>query len=211
MKSNVAKTPATHKELKAAAISVSENDYSLTVTAAGKEYRFSKKDGSLVKASNFAIAGPSFICAKRSDRSQDGFYNHDDKEAEKKKTQYTTYMDQGAFTGFTVDAEKAAVKANYKHGSLESAEWTFLADGSVKLDYAYTFGGVVDEMGISFAYPESKVKSKEWVGDGTLTVFGRTVSTVHSTVIGRTTTTTLFRARHSSTLSSRDTLQTAHG
>lgn len=165
MKSNVAKTPATHKELKAAAISVSENDYSLTVTAAGKEYRFSKKDGSLVKASNFAIAGPSFICAKRSDRSQDGFYNHDDKEAEKKKTQYTTYMDQGAFTGFTVDAEKAAVKANYKHGSLESAEWTFLADGSVKLDYAYTFGGVVDEMGISFAYPESKVKSKEWVGD----------------------------------------------
>lgn len=166
MKSSMAKTDATHNDVKPAAVSVSETDYSLTVTAAGKEYQFSKKNGSLVKAGNFGIVGPSFICAKRSDRSQDGFYNHDDKEAEKKKTQYTTYMDQGAFTGFTVDAEKGTVKATYKHGSLESAEWTFLADGSVKLDYAYTFGGVVDEMGISFAYPESKVLSKEWVGDG---------------------------------------------
>ena len=40
------------------------------------------------------------MAARRSDRSLDQFYNHDDKEAEKKKTLYTEFVDQGAFAGF---------------------------------------------------------------------------------------------------------------
>ena len=36
--------------------------------------------------------GPRVIVAKRSDRSMDGFYNHDDKEAEKKKPNIQNLM-----------------------------------------------------------------------------------------------------------------------
>ena len=48
------------------------------------------KDGQLkgVKIGSRTISltnGPRFIAAKRSDRSMDQFYNHDDKEAEKEE------------------------------------------------------------------------------------------------------------------------------
>ena len=67
----------------------------MTVDAGGRTFTFSQKDGQLkgVKVGSRIISlanGPRFIAAKRSDRSMDQFYNHDDKEAEKKKTQYTT-------------------------------------------------------------------------------------------------------------------------
>ena len=41
-----------------------------------------------------------------------------------------------------------------------------LADGTLVLDYTYNFSGVVDLMGICFDYPEEKVLSKQWLGDG---------------------------------------------
>ncbi len=56
--------------------------------------------------------------------------------------------------------------AKYKTGSLDSVSWTFNDKGDVKVCAAYNFGGVVDLMGVMFDYPESKVKSKSWVGDG---------------------------------------------
>ena len=104
------------------------------------------------------------MAAKRADRSQDGFYNHDDKEAFKKKTQYTEYADQGVFNGF--EFKDGTLKANYQHGSLLSAVWHFQDDGSVQLVSNYNFNGVVDLLGISFNYPEDKVKGKHWVGRG---------------------------------------------
>lgn len=147
---------------------VDEGEKALVVNSGGEKYTFCKKTGHLVKVETggktFNFDGPRFIAAKRSDRSQDGFYNHDDKEAEKKKTEYTEYEDEGVFAGFKV--EEGSVTATYNHGSLTSARWTFLADGSVRLDYEYQFGGVVDEMGVMFDYPEQNVKSKQWVGDG---------------------------------------------
>ena len=152
------------------AFSVSETDKALSVTAAGKIYTFCKKTGTLreVKAgkNTFHLDGPKFIAARRSDRSMDQFYNHDDPEAEKKKTEYTNYEEQGQFAGFTIDEKAGIIVANYKLGQLDKAQWTFKTDGSVALDYRYTFGGVVDEMGVMFDYPEKNVKRKEWVGDG---------------------------------------------
>lgn len=151
-------------------ISVSKTDRTLVVQAAGKTYTFCNTTGTLCEVKTtkgtYRFAGPKFIAARRSDRSMDQFYNHDDKEAEKKKTQYSLYEEQGKFQGFDIDAENGRVTANYTLGQLDRAQWTFLADGSLSLDYRYTFGGVVDEMGVMFDYDEQRVKSKEWVGDG---------------------------------------------
>ena len=141
----------------------------LTVSAAGKSYVFSKKDGRLCQVSvggkTISLGnGPRFVAVKRSDRSQDGFYNHDDKQAEKKKTQYTEYADEGAFDGFTL--ENGMLAARYRHGSLNTVEWGFTSDGDVILQADYTFNGVVDLLGIAFDYPEQLVRSKRWVGRG---------------------------------------------
>ena len=163
------------EEQVSASIQTEQDARTLTVVNGKTSYTFNKKSGQLTKVTTnslpgegrggaFAFQGPRAIVAKRSDRSEDGFYNHDDKEAEKKKTQYTTYEDLGAFDGFKVEDNK--VIATYSHGTMQRAEWTFLKDGSVRLDYQYTFGGVIDEMGIMFDYPEQNVKSKQWVGDG---------------------------------------------
>ena len=153
--------------------SYKETADALTVDAEGRTFTFSQKDGQLkgVKVGSRIISlanGPRFIAAKRSDRSMDQFYNHDDKEAEKKKTQYTTFEDAGCFTGFSVREEgnNVVVTANYKLGCFDQAVWTIAPDGTAAIDFTYNFSGVVDLMGVMFDYPEDKVLSKRWVGDG---------------------------------------------
>ncbi|MCR4958836.1 MAG: DUF4981 domain-containing protein [Prevotella sp.] len=153
-----------------------ETDEVLTVTAgvggdlqSPTTYTFSKKDGRLLqvktaKHTYSLTGGPRFVAAKRADRSDDGFYNHDDKEAFQKKTQYTTYKDQGTFAGFELNGGQLTVR--YRHGSLQTVKWHFLADGSAVLSAEAGFNGVVDLMGICFDYPEDKVQSKRWVGRG---------------------------------------------
>ena len=141
----------------------------LTITAAGKTYTFSKKDGHLkgVKTAAHALSltnVPRFVAAKRADRSQDGVYNHDDKDAFNRKTLYTEYADQGAFSDFTL--ADATLTATYRHGSLDRVSWQFGADGTVVMKADYHFNGVVDLMGIAFDYPEQLVRSKQWVGRG---------------------------------------------
>ncbi len=149
--------------------SYTEDGDQLLVQHGQRQYTFSKKTGMLMGVSvngkklSFSN-GPRFVAAKRSDRSDDGFYNHDDKEAFKKKTEYTEYPDQGAFGGFTFS--DSTLVANYLHGSINMVTWRFLADGGVYMNVNYYFNGVVDLMGICFDYPEQLVKSKQWVGKG---------------------------------------------
>ena len=152
---------------------ISETDSVLTAKSGKNTYVFSKTDGRLkyVKVDNRTISfgnGPRFVAAKRSDRSQDGFYNHDDKDAFNKKTQYTEYADQGHFAGFTFRHEPKTDRliATYQHGSLQEVQWSFAEDGTVGLTISYAFNGIVDIMGICFDYPEQLVKSKSWVGKG---------------------------------------------
>ena len=151
------------------AATATETDATLAVTAAGKTYTFSKENGRLMymqvggRTLSFGN-GPRLVAAKRSDRSDDGFYNHDDKEAFKKKTLYTSYADQGQFDAF--DFADGKLTARYRHGSLSHVVWLFGDDGTVGLTAYATFNGVVDLMGIAFDYPEEKVQSKQWVGDG---------------------------------------------
>ncbi len=162
------KSTADRCELPTAA-TMTETDAELTITAAGKTYVFSKKDGLLqhvtIGSRTISLAnGPRFIAIKRSDRSDDGFYNHDDKQAFDKKTQYTAYDDQGTFDGFLF--EDGQLTAKYRHGSLARAVWRFHDDGSIHLTAYCYFNGVVDMMGIAFDYPEAQVRSKQWVGNG---------------------------------------------
>ena len=149
--------------------SYTENADQLLVQHANRQYTFSKKTGRLMGVSvndrklSFGN-GPRFIAAKRADRSQDGFYNHDDKQAFQKKTQYTEFADQGKFVGFTFS--DSTLIAKYQYGSIEQVSWRFLADGGVYMNVEYTFNGVVDLLGIHFDYPEQMMKSKRWVGNG---------------------------------------------
>jgi hypothetical protein len=149
--------------------SYTEDDNQLLVQQGQRQYTFSKKTGRLMSVSvngnklSFGN-GPRFVAAKRADRSEDGFYNHDDKQAFQKKTKYTEYADQGAFAGFVFS--DSTLVANYKHGSIEKVTWRFLADGGVYMHVNYYFNGVVDLMGICFDYPEQLMKSKRWVGLG---------------------------------------------
>lgn len=148
-------------------------DETLTVEVSGRIFTFDQHTGYLkkVQVGNRTInlnGGPRFIAARRADRSLDQFYNHDDKDAEKKKTQYTLFIDKGIFNGFEVkeDGSNLLVTANYKLGSFDRAVWKFGPDGTVVLDFEYNFAGVVDLMGVMFDYPEDKVQSKRWLGDG---------------------------------------------
>lgn len=152
---------------------VEQTEGTLTVNSEGRSYRFSRSTGYLeqVAVGSRTLSfggGPRFIAARRSDRSFDQFYNHDDKTAEKKKTQYTLYADQGRFAGFDVTERQGCtvLTARYGEGSLDSVTWRFGGGGSVAVDCYYRFGGVVDEMGVMFDYPEPKMKSKAWVGNG---------------------------------------------
>ena len=152
-----------------APITVVEDSTRYVVSAANRTYTFSKEDGRLqgvtVGKKQLSITnGPRLVVARRSDRSFDQFYNHDDKEAFEKKTAYTLYDDQGTFDGFTV--EDYTLIAHYRHGSLDLVKWMFFNDGTVEMNANYHFTGVADLMGLCFDYPEGQVSWKKWVGDG---------------------------------------------
>ena len=96
----------------------------------------------------------------------DQFYNHDDPQAEKKKTTYEEYAEQGKFDNLTATEganDTLIVTATYKLGSLQKAEWHIAPDGGARLVYSYVFNGVVDLMGVKFDLPETEVKHKEWL------------------------------------------------
>ena len=44
--------------------------------------------------------------------------------------------------------------------------WKIAPDATLNVSAEYNFSGVVDLMGIMFDYPEDKVISKQWLGDG---------------------------------------------
>ncbi len=150
-----------------------ETDKTLTVSANGRIFTFSKEDGQLkgvrIGSRTISLAnGPRFIGVRRGDRSLDQFYNHDDKDARSKERVYEAFPEATVFTGLDVKEEgnTLTVTAAYKLGNMDKAQWTIAPDGTVALDYLYNFSGVVDMMGICFDYPEDKVIGKRWLGDG---------------------------------------------
>lgn len=53
-----------------------------------------------------------------------------------------------------------------EHPDFDKLTWTILPTGWVKLDYAYSYDGPVDYMGVSFDFPENRMTSKTWLGKG---------------------------------------------
>lgn len=150
-----------------------ETANSLIVKAGGKTYTFSKKNGLLeaVQVGGRTISmgnGPRFVAGRRADRSLDQYYNHSDRDARRKENKYVPFSDDGIFQGLDVKQVDGVpvLTATYKYGILDEVRWSFLANGSVKVEWDYEFGGVVDYMGMAFDYPEQKVRSKKWLGLG---------------------------------------------
>ncbi|MBN2806549.1 MAG: hypothetical protein JXR22_07800 [Prolixibacteraceae bacterium] len=72
-------------------------------------------------------------------------------------------------TGFkhSGDAKKYKVEANYKgNDAWFNVYWTFEPGIPARIDYAYSQGGTFNFMGLTFSYPEEKIKSMTWVGEG---------------------------------------------
>lgn len=152
---------------------ITQNDDEIKISASGKSFNFSKKSGYLTDVSvngkkiSFAN-GPRFIGARRADRSLDQFFNHDDPTAKSVDRTYREFTDAAKLDNISVKDEGSNVKVlvNYKLGNMMNSEWTISPEGTLELDYTYNFDGVVDMIGIRFDYPEEKVVSKKWLGDG---------------------------------------------
>jgi hypothetical protein len=54
---------------------------------------------------------------------------------------------------------------------LGAVRWTDLPDGARRCDFTYTVDADVDILGVSFDLPETKVKSKRWLGRGPYRVY----------------------------------------
>lgn len=154
---------------RAAAVSdvVRQGD-SVAVSNGGRTYVFSRRDGLLKSVSvggrRISLAnGPRLVAARRADRTQDKSRRTDKKRA-LATTDYPLYADSGRIKSFAVC--DTAVAVTYEGGSMRQVRWTFLSDASVRVDYSLRFDSVADMLGVMFDYPEAKVKSKRWVGQG---------------------------------------------
>ncbi|WP_407430462.1 glycoside hydrolase family 2 protein [Arcticibacter sp.] len=56
-------------------------------------------------------------------------------------------------------------------GPISQMEYKMMGNGWLKLDYSYSLYGEYDFMGISFSYPENKVKGVKWLGEGPFRVW----------------------------------------
>jgi beta-galactosidase/beta-glucuronidase len=150
---------------------IKEDDKTLIVGSGTTTLFFDKQTGKLKEVTEnkqkFSLAGPAFIAARRGDRSMDRYYNHDDKEARSKERIYNNISGESRLIRFACDESRDSivVTAGYS-GNLRQTRWVIKNDGSIRLDYAYQYDGIVELAGVYFDYPETQVKSKRWLGDG---------------------------------------------
>ncbi|GAA3240154.1 glycoside hydrolase family 2 protein [Dactylosporangium siamense] len=73
----------------------------------------------------------------------------------------------GTFTGLShfKDGSGWVVQANYT-GDLTSVRWRLDSSGWLQMEYRYHRTGNHDYLGVNLDYPESKVRSVTWLGDG---------------------------------------------
>jgi hypothetical protein len=57
------------------------------------------------------------------------------------------------------------VRATYD-GALQRVEWRLRSDRWLECDYEYVASGAQDCLGVTFDYPERRVRAKRWLGDG---------------------------------------------
>lgn len=134
------------------------------------ELRFDRNTGMLnevVKAEkkiSFSN-GPRFVAFRRGDRSLDGWVI--EQETKGVTRVYNDVSGESKLIDLQTDSndEMATIEVKFA-GQLRSVKWTVNSNGEVQLDYTYRYDGVVELMGIQFDYPEEKVLSKQWLGEG---------------------------------------------
>ena len=154
----------------------------LVVKAGENTLQFDTKTGYLKSFNQFALSnGPRFIAARRGDRSQDVYYNHDDKTARSKERIYQDISGTSTLTNFEVkeEADKLIVSATY-WGQLQQVDWTIEKSGAIYIDYAYRWEGNIELCGICFDYPEEKMQSVRFLGKGPYRVWQ---NRMHGTVL----------------------------
>jgi len=73
------------------------------------------------------------------------------------------------------DGSDYLVTAAYS-GNMKSLRWRIRSNGWVQLDYSYNLIGAHEFFGISFDYPEAKVKGMTWLGSGPYRVWKNRMS-----------------------------------
>lgn len=169
------------------ALSVEDKNSILDVKIGKTNLLFNKTDGSLnhvlVNDKNISFGkGPQFFALRRGDRSMDMFYNHDDKDARSKERIYDDISGENKLVDFSFKQyEDSVIVQSEYFGNMRSAKWTIKKDGTIKLDYNYQYDGTVELMGVKFDYPEDKVLSKKWLGQGPYRVWK---NRIHGTNFG---------------------------
>jgi hypothetical protein len=155
-----------------AGLKCEKTDTFYTVSTGSLRLKFNVQTGELaeVMRGNKKLSfsnGPRFVAFRRSDRSMDVFYNHDDEVAKTKERLYTDISGTSKLTHFSAVETKGSITVTADYfGNMTKAVWTITSDGKVALDYEYRYDGVVELMGIQFDYPESQMQSKRWLGNG---------------------------------------------
>ena len=155
-----------------AKLSQSREGNTLTIESGTTRLQFDTETGYLIQISkgnnNLSFSGgPRFIAARRSDRSMDVFYNHDDKAAKSKDRIYADISGNSRLIAFEVEEQedKILFKTQY-FGNLNSVCWTITDREEITVDYEYQYEGVVELAGICFDYPEENMQGMRLLGKG---------------------------------------------
>jgi hypothetical protein len=160
-----------------AAVSIEESVENFTVSANKTVVRIDKSSGKLIEViqngNTISLAnGPKIMIARRGDRTLDGTINPEFLKGEDRIYKEFQCWDEEvncAENLLDISVKKidntVVIEANY-HGILQKVIWTIDSEGLIQLDYHYEYNGVVDLAGMYFDYPEEKMQSKKWLGDG---------------------------------------------
>lgn len=158
-------------------VDLKETKTDFIITASQTAIKINKASGKLVEVKQadqiISLAnGPRIIMARRGDRTLDGTVDPEFLKGEDRIYKEFECWDEEVNCSenlLDITAKKqgdtVVVEANY-HGILQKVIWTVHPDGSIHLDYEYEYNGVVDLAGVYFDYPEEKMQSKKWLGDG---------------------------------------------
>lgn len=152
------------------AVKASETETSISVESGSLSVTFSKETGhidQLTEAGNVISfgGGPRFIAARRGDRTLDGTVDPQFEKGMDRVYKEIPLSQHLISIALSKEENSVQVKAKY-FGPMQEVLWTILPGGLVQLDYTYEYNGSVELMGVSFDYPEEKVKSIRWLGEG---------------------------------------------
>ena len=105
------------------------------------------------------------MAARRGDRSLDGWIDPEAGEGVDRIYQDVSGTSALKSLQVRIEGPRAIVDAAYE-GNLRWVRWEISGDGRATLEYEYGYDGVVELMGVHFAYPEEHMRGIRWLGRG---------------------------------------------